>query len=62
MTHRPHEEGRRTCWCLPEVMQPCPEICDAGTDCWKCGGRGVVPFFDPGQPVIIVHRDTHVPH
>jgi hypothetical protein len=53
-----HVEDSRTCWCDPELLQPCPECGGdpADANCWKCGGRGCVPMFDEDEPVIIVHR------
>lgn len=61
----------KTCWCEPEHLQACPE-CDAGefegvaqiiaekdtsrSECWKCGGRGLVEVFVGDGSVIVVHR------
>jgi hypothetical protein len=38
----------RPCWCVPEIVRPCPEGCPPGRDCWRCEGRGVVPCKEPG--------------
>lgn len=55
-----HDTSGASCWCGPEVMQPCPECLDTHRDesCWRCGGRGLVPEFDPEAPAVIVHRST----
>lgn len=57
MADREHNIESRTCWCDPELLQPCPDCPDQPQpDCWKCSGRGTVPVFDEEEPVIIVHR------
>lgn len=55
-------DGRR-CWCDPELLQLCP-ACQLDTEpetepdpgCWQCGGRGLVPMYDPDSDCVIVHR------
>lgn len=51
-----HEVDSRECWCLPEVLQPCPE-CDADEDCWRCAGRGLVEAYDEDRDCVIRHRE-----
>jgi len=53
-----HNTDSRECWCRPEILQPCPENCTNGADCWRCGGRGVVAEFDADAPLIIVHHEV----
>lgn len=53
-----HELDSRECWCLPEVLQPCPECDEPPTpDCWRCAGRGLVEAFDDDEACVIVHRE-----
>jgi hypothetical protein len=64
MTHDTSDETGETCWCHPEVLQPCPECpvdpdnVKANADCWRCGGRGLVPQYDETLVSLIVHRDA----
>ena len=55
-----HETDSRECWCRPEILQPCPENCAQGADCWRCAGRGVVAEYDSELPLIVVHREVRV--
>jgi len=57
-----HRTNSETCWCNPELMQPCPEetCLDKNKfpeNCWRCGGSGLVPEYDFKKPVLIIHRD-----
>lgn len=57
MTEREHTDAA-SCWCRPEVTQVCPECEEHAKDpedCWRCGGRGLVPKFDDDRPTITVH-------
>ena len=57
-----HRTNNENCWCNPDLMQPCPEEncykrAKANPNCWRCGGTGLVPEFDPDEPTLIIHKD-----
>lgn len=55
-----HDTDSVDCWCEPAIVQACPECASApekpDPGCWHCGGRGVVPVYDPEGDVIVIHR------
>lgn len=59
-----HDTDNEDCWCGPDLLQPCPECpvepgnVRARPDCWRCGGKGLVPAFDTALPLVIVHNST----
>ena len=62
----------KDCWCKPEMCQPCP-VCEMGvygelaaaalrrgppiSDCWRCGGDGLVEPYDDDKQLIVVHKE-----
>lgn len=57
-THITKKHGQ--CWCEPEHMNVCSESDAQGEcvpGCWRCGGRGLVPVYDPDLPILLVHRE-----
>ena len=59
-----HNTESPQCWCGPEMLKLCPECADekrwlgSPPDCWRCGGRGIVPVNAPGEVQIVSHRDV----
>jgi len=52
-------DDRPDCWCQPELTAVCPECEDEDQpgDCWRCGGRGLVPAeSSPGAPRVVIHN------
>lgn len=60
MEHDTSDETGESCWCCPEVLQPCPECLRThpDPDCWRCRGNGLVPEYDEAIPSVIVHNDA----
>lgn len=48
------------CWCRPDVFALCPECGDLPFRdllCWRCAGRGMIPFDGWAEgPLHIVHH------
>lgn len=48
------------CWCAMQEMNVCSECPPDGecvATCWRCGGRSLVPVYDPALPVLLIHED-----
>lgn len=51
----PHIESEH-CRCKPEMMEHCWECETGDKECWKCGGRGLVPATFGQDDVVFVHQ------
>lgn len=63
-----HDTGNLNCWCVPDVLIPCPECQWPGhigiqyaEGCWRCGPRWrgmlvVQPPFDDDETYVVIHH------
>lgn len=59
LEHEDHEQ----CWCLPEVVNICPDCKgwdEPNEQCWRCSGEGIVSLYDRSHPIIVIHQDEEV--
>ncbi len=43
------------CWCAPALLCRCPEGCDKGSGCWRCGDLGWILASHPSEIEHVSH-------
>lgn len=60
-----HLQDDPSCFCRPRAFICCPQDCETGSNCFKCGGKGMVPadseFVTEDIPLIYIHHDEDSP-